>query len=69
MKIVDVCARPVKACLTFEHKGLIVSASTIFPNSSVMVLQRFDGKFASDKNFNSIPAALAWINRNHKRFD
>lgn len=60
MKIVNPYNQAIPACVTFDYKGFVVSASTIFRPHSVYVLDPTTMEFISPEA-GSIETAIQWI--------
>lgn len=62
LRIVDTGARPLNACASFEYRGFVVSASTIFaPNVSVLVFEDATAPEPLSPQFHDVEDAIAWI--------
>ena len=60
MKIVDCTNQPVQACVVFDYKGSVVSASTIFRPHSVFVCDPLTAAFLSPQ-LDTVEEAIKWI--------
>lgn len=62
LRILDTGARELRACVTFDYRGMIVSASTVFaPNNSVCVFADAKAKEPISPDFFTVEEALRWI--------
>ncbi len=62
MKIYDVGAKVIPACVVFEYRGLKISASPILGHCSVFVCDMKTDEFLSPQLL-SIEEAVAWADR------
>ena len=62
LRIVDCAGVSLCACATFEYRGFVVSASTVFaPNNSVLVFDRPTDAKPVSPEFYSVEDAINWI--------